>query len=42
MGSNWAGAIRKKKMRRTRKEQKRLMSKECCSDTKSCNTEKKA
>ncbi len=42
MGANWAGAIRKKKLRRTRKEQKRLMAKGCCSGEKTCSSDKKA
>ncbi len=32
MGSNWAGAIRKKKMRRTRREILRLNAKDAAAD----------
>lgn len=42
MGSNWAGAIRKKKLRRTRNELKRLEAKAAASSKEPVKTSKKS
>lgn len=42
MGSNWAGAIRKKKLRRTRNELKRLEAKAVAASKEPAKAPKKA